>query len=50
MRGEGVFADQYEAMFGALTRKLGLVRHIPPLSSAAFHRPHDPRGQMGLFD
>ena len=50
MRGEGVFADQYEAMFGALTRKLGLVRHIPPLSTAAFHRPHDPRGQMGLFD
>jgi DNA repair photolyase len=50
MRGEGVFADQYEAMFGALTRKLGLVRHIPPLSAAAFRRVHNPAGQMGLFD
>ena len=50
MRGEGVFADQYDTMFGALTRKLGLVRHFPALSAAAFRRPHDPRGQMGLFD
>ncbi|HEX2078540.1 MAG TPA: PA0069 family radical SAM protein [Longimicrobium sp.] len=50
MRGQGVFADQYEAMFGALTRKLGLVRHFPPLSTAAFRRPHDRAGQMGLFD
>jgi DNA repair photolyase len=50
MRGEGVFADQYEVMFGALTRKLGLVRHFPALSTAAFRRPHNPAGQMGLFD
>jgi len=50
MRGEGVFADQYEAMFGALTRKLNLVRHIPTLSTAAFRRVHTPAGQMGLFD
>lgn len=50
MRGEGTFADQYEAMFGALTRRLGMVRHIPPLSTAGFRRPHDPRGQMALFD
>jgi DNA repair photolyase len=50
MRGEGVFADQYEALFGATTRKLGLVRHIPALSTAAFRRVHNPAGQMGLFD
>jgi DNA repair photolyase len=50
MRGEGVFADQYEAIFGALTRKLGLTREIPPLSTAAFRRAHNPPGQMGLFD
>ncbi len=50
MRGEGVFADQYEAMFGAVCRKHGLTRTFPPLSTAAFRRPHDTRGQMGLFD
>jgi DNA repair photolyase len=50
MRGQGVFADQYEAMFGALTRKLGLVRHFPALSTDAFRRAHNPAGQMGLFD
>jgi DNA repair photolyase len=50
MRGEGVFADQYEVMFGAVCRKLDLVRHFPALSTAAFRRPHDPAGQIGLFD
>jgi DNA repair photolyase len=49
MRGEGVFADQYEAMFGALTRKHGLTRDIPPLSTEGFRRPHTPSGQMALF-
>jgi DNA repair photolyase len=49
MRGEGLFADQYEALFGAACRKHGLVRDFPPLSSAGFRRPHDRAGQMGLF-
>jgi DNA repair photolyase len=49
MRGEGLFADQYEALFGAACRKHGLVRTFPTLSAAAFRRPHDPRGQIGLF-
>ncbi|HEU4884846.1 MAG TPA: PA0069 family radical SAM protein, partial [Longimicrobium sp.] len=31
MRGEGVFADQYEVLFGATCRKHGLVRTFPPL-------------------
>ncbi|HEX6038476.1 PA0069 family radical SAM protein [Longimicrobium sp.] len=50
MRGEGVFADQYEAMFGAVCRKHGLTRDFPPLSTSAFRRVHDRAGQMGLFD
>ncbi len=50
MRGEGVFADQYEALFGAVCRRHGLVRHFPALSADAFRRPHDRAGQMGLFD
>jgi DNA repair photolyase len=50
MRGEGLFADQYEALFGAACRKHGLVRQFPALSAAAFRRPHNPAGQMGLFD
>lgn len=50
MRGEGVFADQYEAMFGAVCRKHGLTRDIPPLSTAGFRRVHDRAGQMGLFE
>lgn len=50
MRGEGLFADHMEALFTTAARKLGLTRHIPPLSTAAFRRPHDPAGQIGLFD
>ena len=50
MTGEGVFAQQYEAMFNAVCRKAGLQREIPRLSPAAFRRPHNPAGQMGLFE
>lgn len=50
MRGQGQFADQYEALFGAACRKHGLVRTFPALSTAAFRRPHNPAGQMGLFE
>lgn len=49
MRGEGVFADQYETLFGAICRRHSLVRTFPPLSAAAFRRL-DGSGQMGLFD
>jgi DNA repair photolyase len=50
MTGEGVFAEQYEAMFTTACRKAGLDLEMPHLSAAAFRRPHDRRGQMGLFD
>jgi len=49
MRGQGVFAEQYGALFAAASRKAGLNRHIPPLSCEAFRRPHTPSGQMALF-
>ena len=50
MTGEGIFAAQYQAMFATASRKAGLTRDIPPLSTAAFRRSHDPAGQMGLFE
>ncbi|HEX6372014.1 MAG TPA: PA0069 family radical SAM protein [Longimicrobium sp.] len=49
MRGEGVFADHMQAMFNTASRKAGLTRDIPTLSTAAFRRL-DGHGQMGLFD
>jgi DNA repair photolyase len=49
MRGEGIFAVQMGALFATACRKSGLIEELPPLSTAAFHRPH-PAGQMGLFD
>jgi DNA repair photolyase len=49
MRGEGIFAVQMGALFATACRKSGLTEELPPLSTAAFHRPH-PAGQMGLFD
>ncbi len=49
MRGEGVFADQIEALFDTTARKLGLNERLMKRSSAAFRRP--PRGgQLALFD
>ena len=51
MRGEGIFADQMRTLFAAACRKAGIDgRTLPPLSTDAFRRPHDARGQMGLFD
>ncbi|HEX8694080.1 MAG TPA: PA0069 family radical SAM protein [Longimicrobium sp.] len=50
MRGDGVFAEQMRVLFEAACRKTGLDRDLPPLSTAAFRRPHDARGQLGLFD
>jgi DNA repair photolyase len=49
-RGEGVYADHLAALFGVARRRAGLAEHAPALSSAAFRRPHDARGQLALFD
>lgn len=48
-RGGGAFADQIRAMFDVAARKAGLDRPSPPLSTAAFRRPEDPKGQMELM-
>ena len=49
MRGEGIFAVQMEGLFATACRKSGLTEELPPLSTGAFRRPHDTRGQLGLF-
>jgi DNA repair photolyase len=48
MRGEGIFAEQIEAMFDVARRKAGFqnVRNYE-LSTASFHRPDGP--QLSLF-
>jgi len=48
MRGEGIFADQIEAMFAVACRKAGLSEHGPELSSAAFRRPAGAQLALGL--
>jgi len=50
MRGEGFFAGQMEALFAASLRRAGIGEERSSLSVEAFRRPHDPAGQMGLFD
>jgi len=47
MRGEGIFADQIEAMFDVARRKAGLDADGPELSTAGFRRP--PGRQLTLF-
>ncbi len=47
MRGEGVFAEQIEALFHTARRRAGLARRGPELSTAAFRRPGGE--QIGLF-
>ena len=47
MRGEGIFADQLEALFAVACRKAGLGGDAPVLSTAAFRR-HSPL-QLSLF-
>ena len=50
MRGEGEYADQLAALFRAACRKAGLNgEDLPPLSTDHFRRPHDAKGQLGLF-
>jgi DNA repair photolyase len=49
-RGTGEFADQTNALFKALRRKVGYgEERRPPLNTNEFRRPH-PHGQMGLFE
>lgn len=51
MRGEGVFADQIEALFDASVRKLGMNQRPSRLAQAgsSFRRPLQP-GQLSLFE
>jgi hypothetical protein len=39
MRGEGIFADQLEALFSVAERKAGIAGRRPELSTAAFRVP-----------
>ena len=48
MRGEGVFAESIHALFATISRKAGLDKPFPPLSTAAFRRPGQAR-QLALF-
>jgi hypothetical protein len=47
MRGEGLFADQIEALFALGCRRTGLARRGPELSARAFRRPG--ADQLALF-
>jgi len=48
MVGEGIFAEQIEALFQVACRKAGLEDHRPKLSISAFRRPTGK--QLQLFD
>ncbi|EEF59867.1 PA0069 family radical SAM protein [Pedosphaera parvula] len=48
MRGEGLFADQIEALFTVARRKAGIEGNQPDLSTAAFRRVE--KDQLSLFD
>jgi DNA repair photolyase len=47
MRGEGIFADQIEKMFGVARRKAGIMNERGELSVSAFQRPGG--AQLSLF-
>ena len=47
MKGEGIFAEQVEALFHTACRKLGLTRRSWNLSTASFRAETD---QLSLFD
>ena len=47
-RGEGVLAESIHALFAVMSRKAGLDRPFPQLSSAAFRRPGQ-ACQLGRF-
>ncbi len=48
MRGEGVLAESIHDLFAAMSRKAGLDRPFPQLSTAAFRRPGQTH-QLALF-
>jgi len=48
MVGEGIFAEQIEAMFAVACRRAGIMNRLPRLSSDAFRRPGE--RQLSLFD
>ena len=47
MRGQGIFADQIDALFEVACRKHGLNNKLPPLSTAGFRRVE--KAQLSLF-
>jgi DNA repair photolyase len=47
MRGNGIFADQIDALFEVAVRKAGIAGNSPNLSTAAFRRPAG--DQLSLF-
>jgi len=47
MRGEGIFAEQMEALYQTTCRRLGLGTRSYELSTAAFRRPGP--AQLDLF-
>ena len=49
MRGEGVFADQIEALFDTTARKVGLNERVRRRNTGTFRRPAK-GGQLALFD
>ncbi len=48
LRGEGVFAEQIEALFAVACKKVGIHNRGPVLSTSAFQRLHPT--QLTLFD
>jgi DNA repair photolyase len=48
MKGEGVFADMIREMFRLASRKAGVSKRTPELSTASFRRPTD--AQRSLFE
>ena len=48
MRGEGVFAESIHDLFATMSRKAGLDKPFPQLSTAAFRRPGQTH-QLALF-
>jgi DNA repair photolyase len=47
MRGEGIFAEQIDALFEVACRRVGVGQAAPVLSTAAFRRPSGE--QLSLF-
>jgi DNA repair photolyase len=48
MRGQGIFAEQIQALFALACRKAGIDGRGPALSTAGFRVPSD--SQLSLFE